>query len=52
MTISSNNFFEEIKKLRPDLTDEEAQQLLESLETYVEIIIDCYMENEGVDDEN
>lgn len=51
MTISSNIFFEEIKKLRPDLTDDQVQNLLESMETYCKIIIDCYMENEGLDDE-
>ena len=41
----------DIKKVRPELTDEQAQHLLESLETYCEIIIDIYMENEGADDE-
>ncbi len=41
-----SSFLNDLKKLRPDLTDEEAQHLLESLETYCEIIIDIYMENE------
>ena len=41
----------DIKKVRPDLTDEEAQHLLESMETYCEIIIDCFMENELTDDD-
>ena len=36
----------DIKKVRPELTDEQAQHLLESMETYCEIIIDIYMENE------
>jgi hypothetical protein len=52
MTIKSNKFFEEIKKLRPDLTDDQVQNLLESMETYCEIIIDCYMGNEAADDEH
>ncbi len=39
----------DIKKVRPELTDELAQHLLESMETYCEIIIDIYMENEGAD---
>ena len=36
----------DIKKVRPDLTDEQAQHLLESMETFCEIIIDIYMANE------
>jgi hypothetical protein len=36
----------DIKKVRPELTDERAQHLLESIETYCENIIDIYMKNE------
>jgi hypothetical protein len=35
----------DIKKVRPDLTDEQAQHLLESMENFCEIIIGIYMEN-------
>jgi hypothetical protein len=50
MSLTTNEFFENIKKLLPDLTDDEAQDLQESIETYCEIIIDIYMENERADD--
>lgn len=52
MVTMSNKLTEilmDIKKVRPELTDEQAQHLLESMETYCEIIIDIYMENEGAD---
>lgn len=41
----------DIKKVRPELTNEQAQHLLESMETYCEIIIDIYMENEVAENE-
>ena len=49
MVAMSNKLAEilmDIKKVRPELTNEQAQHLLESMETYCEIIIDIYMENE------
>lgn len=36
-----------IKKQRPKLTDDEAKQLLETLETYCELVINYTLKNEG-----
>ena len=36
-----------IKKQRPELTDEEAKQLLETLETYCELVINYTLKNGG-----
>jgi DNA-directed RNA polymerase subunit F len=36
-----------IKKNRPELTDDEAKQLLETLETYCELVINYTLKNGG-----
>jgi hypothetical protein len=41
-----------IKKRRPELTDEEAKQLLETLETYCELVINYMLKNGGDDEDN
>jgi hypothetical protein len=46
-----SSILKDIKKARPDLTDEEAQHLFESMDAYCEIIIDIYMENKRTDHE-
>lgn len=54
MVAMSNKLAEnlmDIKKVRPELTNEQAQHLLKSMETYCEIIIDIYMENEVAESE-
>ena len=41
-----------IKKQRPELTDEEAKQLLETLETYCELVINYTLKNGGDEEDN
>ena len=41
-----------IKKQRPKLTDDEAKQLLETLETYCELVINYTLKNRGDDEDN
>jgi hypothetical protein len=41
-----------IKKQRPKLTDDEAKQLLETLETYCELVINYTLKNGGDDEDN
>ena len=43
---------EKIKKLKPNVTDEEAKQLLETLETYCELVINYTLKNGGDDEDN
>jgi hypothetical protein len=40
-----------IKKQRPELTDEEAKHLLETLETYCELVINYTLKNGGDEEE-
>ena len=41
----------EIKKKRPHLTDDEAIQLLESIETFCELVINYTMKNGDIEED-
>jgi hypothetical protein len=41
-----------IKKQRPKLTDDEAKQLLETLENYSELVINYTLKNGGDEEDN
>ena len=43
---------EKNKKLKPNVTDEEAKQLLETLETYCELVINYTLKNGGDEEDN
>ncbi len=46
MSKTRNEILEDLKKLRPDLSNAEAKQLLETLETYCELVIDFTLKHE------
>ena len=50
MTKTRNEIMEKIKNLRPHMSNDEAKQLLETLETYCELIINNTLKN-GESDE-
>ena len=50
MAKSRKEIIEEIKKKRPELSDEEALHLLETLETYCELVINYTLKNGELDD--
>lgn len=52
MSITISEIFNDLKKLMPDFTDEQVQELLNSIQTYCDIIIDYYNENDGLKTEN
>lgn len=45
MEKTRNEIIEKIKRLRPNLSEEEAKQLLETLETYCELVINYTMKH-------
>ena len=51
MTKTRNEILEKIKILRPHMSNEKAKQLLETLETYCELVINYTLKN-GESDED
>ncbi len=51
MTKTRNEIIEKIKNLHPHMSNEEAKQLLETLETYCELVINYTLKNGGDDEE-
>ena len=47
MTKTRNEILEKIKIVRPHMSNEEAKQLLETLETYCELVINYTLKNGG-----
>ena len=45
MEKTRNEIIEKIKRLRPNLSEEEAKQYLETLETYCELVINYTMKH-------
>jgi hypothetical protein len=45
MTKTRNEIIEKIKRLLPNLCEEEAKQYLETLETYCELVINYTLKN-------
>lgn len=50
MAKSRQEIIEDIKIRRPELSDEEALQFLETLETYCELVINYTLKNGDLDD--
>jgi hypothetical protein len=51
MTKTRNEILEKIKIVRPHMSNEEAKHLLETLETYCELVINYTLKNGGDDEE-
>jgi hypothetical protein len=52
MTKTRNEILEKIKILRPHMSNEEAKHLLETLETYCELVINYTLKNGGDEEDN
>ena len=52
MTKTRNEILEKIKILRPHMSNEEAKHLLETLETYCELVINYTLKNGGDEEED
>jgi hypothetical protein len=52
MEKTRNEIIEKIKRLRPNLSEEEAKQYLETLETYCELVINYKLKNGGEEEDN
>jgi hypothetical protein len=52
MTKTRNEILEKIKNLHPHMSNDEAKQLLETLETYCELVINYTLKNGGDDEDN
>ena len=52
MTKTRNEILEKIKNLHPHMSNDEAKQLLETLETYCELVINYTLKNGGDDEDD
>lgn len=52
MQTSREITIKKIKKMKPHVTDEEAKHLLETLETYCELVINYTLKNGGDEEED
>ena len=52
MTKTRNEILEKIKNLHPHMSNDEAKQLLETRETYCELVINYTLKNGGDDEDN
>jgi hypothetical protein len=52
MEKTRNEIIEKIKRLRPNLSEEEAKQYLETLETYCELIINYTMKHGDLEEDD
>ena len=52
MTKTRNEILEKIKNLHPHMSNDEAKQLLETLETSCELVINYNLKNGGDDEDN
>ena len=52
MAKTRDEIMEKIKYLHPHVSNEEAKQLLETLETYCELVINYTLKNGGEDEDN
>ncbi len=51
MAKTRDEIITDIKKIHPHLTDDEAKQLLENLETFCELVINYTMKNGDIEED-